>query len=209
MDLLAPGNDSVEKKLRELPKLGFQVVGAESKECSNIEEVFDTLALGNSRRKVTGTGMNARSSRSHTLFIIDLETKQLDGSLSNRRLNLVDLAGSERISKTGATGDTLKEAQKINLSLSTLGLVIQKLVKGDSNIPFRDSSLTKLLKESLGGNAKTCLICTISRKDEHIEETIQTLEFANRARAIKCKAKVNIQRSAEELEKIVSSSRNK
>lgn len=204
MDLLAPGKESVEKKLRELPKQGFQVVGAESIICETIEQVFDSLAMGNSRRKVCGTGMNARSSRSHTIFIIDMETSKPDGSVANRRLNLVDLAGSERISKTGATGDTLKEAQKINLSLTTLGMVISKLVKGDSNVPFRDSSLTKLLKESLGGNAKTCLICTMSMKDEHFEETVQTLEFANRARAIKCKAKVNVQRSAEELERIIN-----
>jgi len=135
-------------------------------------------------------------------------TNKPDGSVANRRLNLVDLAGSERISKTGATGDTLKEAQKINLSLTTLGMVISKLVKGDNNIPFRDSSLTKMLKESLGGNAKTCLICTLSRKAEHSEESLQTLEFAARARAIKSKAKVQVQRSAEELEKIVNSLKN-
>jgi len=203
MDLLAAGKESVEKKLREIPKKGFQVVGCESSECTDIEGVFNALALGNSRRKVSGTGLNARSSRSHTIFIMDMETELQDGSKASMRLNLVDLAGSERISKTGATGDTLKEAQKINLSLTTLGMVISKLVKGDANIPFRDSSLTKMLKESLGGNAKTCLICTLSKREEHIEESIQTLEFASRARAIKSKAKVNVVRSAEELEKII------
>jgi len=203
MDLLAAGKESVEKKLREIPKKGFQVVGCETAECHDIEEVFNALALGNSRRKVCGTGLNARSSRSHTIFILDMETEQPDGSRATMRLNLVDLAGSERISKTGATGDTLKEAQKINLSLTTLGMVISKLVKGDANIPFRDSSLTKMLKESLGGNAKTCLICTMSKREEHLEESIQTLEFASRARAIKSKAKVNVVRSAEELEKII------
>lgn len=129
------------------------------------------LALGNSRRKVAGTGLNLRSSRSHTLFILDMETIKSDQSCTKSTLNLVDLAGSERISKTGAEGTTLKEAQRINQSLSTLGLVISKLVKGDTNIPYRDSILTRLLKDSLGGNAKTCLICTMSRRADLAEET--------------------------------------
>mmetsp|Transcript_14404 Transcript_14404/g.11878 ORF Transcript_14404/g.11878 Transcript_14404/m.11878 type:complete len:175 (-) Transcript_14404:2156-2680(-) len=148
--------------------------------------------------------MNSRSSRSHTIFILDMETKKTDNSTTNSRLNLVDLAGSERISKTGAEGSTLKEAQKINKSLSTLGLVINKLVKNEINIPYRDSTLTKLLKDSLGGNAKTCLICTMSKRHDLIEETLQTLEFASRARAIKSKAKPNIVRSFEELEHIAN-----
>ena len=94
-----------------------------------------------------------------------------DGSKKNAKLNLVDLAGSERIAKTGASGKVLDEAKKINLSLTVLGRVIQALGEG-GNVPFRESTLTKLLKESLGGNSKTALLCTTSRKDCHLEETL-------------------------------------
>ena len=115
--------------------------------------------------------MNKDSSRSHSILVLEYNQINKDGSKKNARLNLVDLAGSERIAKTGATGKVLEEAKKINLSLTILGRVIQALGEG-TNVPFRESTLTKLLKESLGGNSKTALICTTSRADCHIEETI-------------------------------------
>lgn len=109
----------------------------------------------------------------------------LDGKTIFSKLNLVDLAGSEKLSKTGATGQTLKEAQKINLSLTTLGRCIKALTsKAGTHIPFRESKLTKILRESLGGNAKTSLICTASMKRVHLDETISTLKFAERAKHV-------------------------
>ena len=94
------------------------------------------------------------------------------------RLNLVDLAGSERINKTGATGQVLEEAKKINLSLTKLGICIKSLTDGSLHVPFRDSKLTFFLKDALGGNSKTTLICTASKQMVHLEESVQTLNFA-------------------------------
>ena len=116
--------------------------------------------------------MNERSSRSHTILVLEYKQWNEDGSVKQAKLNLVDLAGSERIGKTGASGKTLNEGKKINQSLSTLGRVIQALTVHDEHIPFRDSKLTHLLRESLGGNSKTTLICTISRKSAHYDESL-------------------------------------
>ncbi len=118
----------------------------------------------------------------------------LDGSSPIRvgKLNLVDLAGSERQSKTGASGDRLKEAAKINLSLTALGNVIASLVDGKStHIPYRDSKLTRLLQDSLGGNAKTMMLATLSPASYNYDETIGTLRYANRTKMIKNKPKIN------------------
>ena len=98
--------------------------------------------------------------------------------MKQAKLNLVDLAGSERIAKTGATGKTLEEAKKINLSLTTLGICIKNLTESKGHVPFRDSKLTFFLKESLGGNSKTTLVCTASKRGFHLEESVQTLKFA-------------------------------
>merc|ERR1712086_900052 len=108
------------------------------------------------------------------------------------KMNMVDLAGSERQAKTGSTGDRLKEATKINLSLSALGNVISALVDGkSSHIPYRDSKLTRLLQDSLGGNAKTIMVAAISPADYNYDETISTLRYASREKSIKNKPKVN------------------
>eukprot|EP00604_Paraphysomonas_vestita_P002850 CAMPEP_0174818366 /NCGR_PEP_ID=MMETSP1107-20130205/1032_1 /TAXON_ID=36770 /ORGANISM="Paraphysomonas vestita, Strain GFlagA" /LENGTH=592 /DNA_ID=CAMNT_0016030107 /DNA_START=633 /DNA_END=2411 /DNA_ORIENTATION=+ len=138
--------------------------------------------------------MNERSSRSHSCFTIKLEQKLVTELASgvtreqvvSAKLNLVDLAGSERASKTGATGSTLKEGAKINLSLMTLGTVINALAAGGSkgHIPYRDSQLTRLLQESLGGNAATIMIAAISPADYNYDETLGTLKYANRAKSI-------------------------
>lgn len=137
------------------------------------------------------TGMNARSSRSHTILVLEYNQVNKDGSTKSAKLNLVDLAGSERIGKTGATGKVLEEAKKINQSLTTLGMVITALGKGE-NVPFRSSKLTHLLKEGLGGNSKTTLICTSSRCAVHGEESVQSLQFAKRVKKIKNKAISNV-----------------
>jgi kinesin family protein 5 len=191
-------------KLREFPKLGMCVIGMTERFITEPEEVFECLSLGTTNRIVCATGQNTRSSRSHTVFIIVVEQKLADGSSKISKLNLVDLAGSEKLSKTGAKGQALKEAQNINLSLTTLGRCIKALTSSkDTHVPFRESKLTQILKESLGGNSKTSLLCTASGKLVHKEETLGTLAFAERAKRIKNKATSNVTRSAEELMEMV------
>lgn len=140
--------------------------------------------------------MNATSSRSHSIFTITIESSEMgeDGQEHYKvgKLHLVDLAGSERQSKTGATGDRLKEATKINLSLSALGNVISSLVdKRSTHIPYRDSKLTRLLQDSLGGNSLTLMIATLSPASYNYDETMSTLRYANRAKSIKNKPTIN------------------
>ena len=120
------------------------------------------------------------------------------------RLYLVDLAGSEKIDKTGAKGQTLEEAKKINLSLTTLGMVITALTdKSKKHIPYRESKLTRILSESLGGNSKTCLVITCSPHPYNVQETLSTLRFGTRARSIKNKAVVNREYTIPELKKLL------
>lgn len=173
---------------------------------------------GNAVRKVASTNMNEQSSRSHsvlTIKIVQKTTLQLEGGVIREKLvkatiNLVDLAGSERQSKTGATGSTLKEGSNINLSLMTLGTVINKLSEGGkAHIPYRDSKLTRLLQESLGGNSATVMIAAISPADYNYDETLGTLKYANRAKSIANAVTVNedqndrlIRNLKEEIEKL-------
>merc|ERR1712228_1019251 len=152
--------------------------------------------MGNKNRSVGATNMNAQSSRSHAIFTITIECSEKwpDKQQHFRvgKLHLVDLAGSERQTKTGATGQRLKEATKINLSLSTLGNVISALVDGkSSHVPYRDSKLTRLLQDSLGGNTKTVMVANIGPANYNYDETITTLRYANRAKNIKNKPRVN------------------
>ena len=192
-DLL--GKD-VKKKLdlKEHPEKGVYVAGLSSKCVHNRKELEHVMSIGSKNRSMGATLMNVDSSRSHCIFTIDIEmmTTAESGGIVSGRLNLVDLAGSERQSKTGATGDRLKEATKINLSLSALGNVISALVDGKSkHIPYRDSKLTRLLQSSLGGNTKTLMIACISPADNNYDETLSTLRYANRAKNIKNKPKIN------------------
>lgn len=154
------------------------------------------MEIGTQNRSVGATAMNKESSRSHCIFTVYMECSVSDDKGNERitagKLNLVDLAGSERQSKTQATGDRLKEATKINLSLSALGNVISALVDGKtSHIPYRDSKLTRLLQDSLGGNTKTIMITAISPSDFNYEETLSSLRYASRAKMIKNQPKVN------------------
>ena len=137
--------------------------------------------------------MNATSSRSHALFTVHIESMEDGDKVKGSKINLVDLAGSERQSKTEATGDRLKEGAKINLSLTALGNVINALVDGKKggHIPYRDSKLTRLLQDSLGGNTKTLMIASVSPADDNYDETLTTLRYAARARNIKNTPKVN------------------
>ena len=145
-------------ELKESTDTGVYVKGLTSAVVKSVEEIDSVLQKGKKNRSVGATLMNAGSSRSHSVFTIVIECEQGE-SIRVGKLNLVDLAGSERQSKTGATGNRLKEATKINLSLSALGNVISALVDGKSqHIPYRDSKLTRILQDSLGGNTKTVMV---------------------------------------------------
>jgi kinesin family member 3B len=159
----------------------------------NVNEIDHVMQAGKKNRSVGATLMNQTSSRSHSIFTIVIECADTTGDhIRVGKLNLVDLAGSERQSKTGATGDRLKEATKINLSLTALGNVISALVDGKSSyIPYRDSKLTRLLQNSLGGNAKTVMCANAGPADYNYDETLSTLRYANRAKNIKNKPKIN------------------
>ena len=159
----------------------------------NVNEIDHVMQAGKKNRSTGATLMNQTSSRSHSIFTIVIECAETKGDhIRVGKLNLVDLAGSERQGKTGATGDRLKEATKINLSLAALGNVISALVDGkSSHIPYRDSKLTRLLQNSLGGNAKTVMCANCGPADYNYDETLSTLRYANRAKNIKNKPKIN------------------
>jgi len=146
--------------------------------------VLDAFELGNSTRSVSATAMNATSSRSHMVLMVDVTTRTNGGAAVTGRLYLVDLAGSERVAKSGVTGQAMKEAQGINKSLSALGDVMEALDKGQGHIPFRNSKLTFLLQSALGGSARCMFIFNASPADGNSEETRCTFKFASRMRNI-------------------------
>lgn len=194
-DLLSK-DQSRRLELKERPDTGVYVKDLQSFVCKSVKEIEHVMNVGNQNRAVGATNMNEHSSRSHAIFIITIECSKpgADGENHIRvgKLNMVDLAGSERQTKTGATGERLKEATKINLSLSALGNVISALVDGKStHVPYRDSKLTRLLQDSLGGNARTVMVANIGPASYNFEETITTLRYANRAKNIKNKPKIN------------------
>lgn len=165
------------------------------------EEVLEIMKIGSDNRSIGATNMNEHSSRSHSIFIMTIHQNNIkDLSAKTGKLYLVDLAGSEKISKTGATGLTLEEAKTINKSLTTLGMVINSLTDGkSSHVPYRESKLTRVLQESLGGNSKTCLIITCSPSVYNDAETLSTLRFGLRAKKIKNKPKINKEVTTAEL----------
>ncbi|XP_065919368.1 kinesin-like protein KIF3B [Dysidea avara] len=183
-------------ELRERPDSGVYVEDLSSFVAKNVKEIERVMSVGNQNRSVGRTDMNEHSSRSHAIFIVTVECCKIgvDGKDHIRvgKLNLVDLAGSERQSKTGTTGERFKEATKINLSLSALGNVISALVDGkSSHIPYRDSKLTRLLQDSLGGNSKTCMVANVGPASYNYDETLTTIRYANRAKNIKNKPIIN------------------
>nr|XP_020024248.1 kinesin-like protein KIF17 isoform X2 [Castor canadensis] len=194
-DLL--GADTKQKlELKEHPEKGVYVRGLSMHTVHSVAQCERIMDTGWKNRSVGYTLMNKDSSRSHSIFTISIEIYAVDergkDHLRAGKLNLVDLAGSERQSKTGATGERLKEATKINLSLSALGNVISALVDGRSkHIPYRDSKLTRLLQDSLGGNTKTLMVACLSPADNNYDETLSTLRYANRAKNIKNKPRIN------------------
>ncbi|XP_055957716.1 kinesin-like protein KIF3B [Patella vulgata] len=194
-DLLSK-DQSKRLDLKERPDTGIYVKDLSSFVTKSVKEIEHVMHVGNQNRSVGATNMNAHSSRSHAIFIVTVECSEIGVDNENHirvgKLNMVDLAGSERQAKTGATGDRLKEATKINLSLSALSNVISALVDGKStHIPYRDSKLTRLLQDSLGGNARTVMVANIGPASYNCDETLTTLRYANRAKNIKNKPKIN------------------
>ncbi|XP_024083610.1 kinesin-like protein KIF3A isoform X2 [Cimex lectularius] len=194
-DLLT-SNSSASLEVKERPDVGVFIKNLTTYVVNNADDMDRIMTIGNKNRVVGATAMNIESSRSHAIFTITVETSVL--GIDNQhhvkmgRLHLVDLAGSERQSKTGAVGQRLKEATKINLSLSTLGNVISALVDGKcTHIPYRNSKLTRILQDSLGGNAKTVMCATIGPASYNYDETISTLRYASRAKNICNRARVN------------------
>ncbi|XP_075777289.1 kinesin-like protein KIF13A isoform X6 [Pelodiscus sinensis] len=219
-DLLDPKGSRQSLKVREHKVLGPYVDGLSQLAVTNFEDIESLMSEGNKSRTVAATNMNEESSRSHAVFNIVVTQTLYDLQSGNSgekvsKVSLVDLAGSERVSKTGAAGERLKEGSNINKSLSTLGLVISSLAdqaagKGKNKfVPYRDSVLTWLLKDNLGGNSQTAMIATISPAADNYEETLSTLRYADRAKRIVNHAVVNedpnarvIRELREEVEKL-------
>ncbi|KAF2881289.1 hypothetical protein ILUMI_24889 [Ignelater luminosus] len=186
-------NEKLE--IRERVDVGVYVRGLTGFTVDSINAINELLQLGNSTRKTRATLMNNLSSRSHTIFTITIETKDREHNKTTvAKLNLVDLAGSERLKRTEATGIGLKEASNINQSLFVLSNVISALVEEKcTHVPYRNSKLTRLLQDSLGGNSKTAIITTISPNENDYDESLCTLRYASRAKLIKNHVRLNIQ----------------
>ncbi|KAI3934891.1 hypothetical protein MKW92_049704 [Papaver armeniacum] len=189
-----------EKQKKQLPlmedgKGGVLVRGLEEEIVTNTSEIFTLLERGSAKRRTAETLLNKQSSRSHSLFSITIHIKETtpegEELIKCGKLNLVDLAGSENICRSGAREGRAREAGEINKSLLTLGRVINALVEHLGHIPYRDSKLTRLLRDSLGGRTKTCIIATVSPAVHCLEETLSTLDYAHRAKNIKNKPEVN------------------
>ena len=196
----------VNLNIREDSIKGIYVDGTSERYVGSPSDVLALLEMGSANRAQAATNMNEHSSRSHSIFILTInQTNKKEGFSKIGKLYLVDLAGSEKISKTGATGHTLEEAKIINKSLTTLGRVINNLTDGKStHIPYRESKLTRVLQESLGGNSKTCLIITCSPSIYNESESLSTLRFGERAKKIKNKPKINKEITVAELQKLVT-----
>uniref|UniRef100_A0A665VQZ6 Kinesin-like protein n=1 Tax=Echeneis naucrates TaxID=173247 RepID=A0A665VQZ6_ECHNA len=197
-DLLSPSEDVSERlQLFDDPrnKRGVVVKGLEEVTVHNKDEVYQILERGAAKRRTASTLMNAYSSRSHSVFSVTIHMKEitLDGEelVKIGKLNLVDLAGSENIGRSGAVDKRAREAGNINQSLLTLGRVITALVEKRPHVPYRESKLTRILQDSLGGRTKTSIIATVSPSSSNLEETLSTLEYASRAKNIMNKPEVN------------------
>uniref|UniRef100_A0A8C4MYQ0 plus-end-directed kinesin ATPase n=1 Tax=Equus asinus asinus TaxID=83772 RepID=A0A8C4MYQ0_EQUAS len=202
-DLLNPKNKG-NLRVREHPLLGPYVEDLSKLAVTSYTDIADLMDAGNKARTVAATNMNETSSRSHAVFTIVFTQKKHDTetNLSTEKvskISLVDLAGSERADSTGAKGTRLKEGANINKSLTTLGKVISALAEVVSSkkkkktdfIPYRDSVLTWLLRENLGGNSRTAMVAALSPADINYDETLSTLRYADRAKQIKCNAVIN------------------
>ncbi|XP_077462838.1 kinesin-like protein KIF1A isoform X8 [Stigmatopora argus] len=207
-DLLNPKNKG-NLRVREHPLMGPYVEDLSKLAVTDYNDIQDLMDSGNKARTVAATNMNETSSRSHAVFNIIFTQKRHDADSENTsekvsKISLVDLAGSERADSTGAKGTRLKEGANINKSLTTLGKVISALAEVDSgsnknkkkkkvesHIPYRDSVLTWLLRENLGGNSRTAMVAALSPADINYDETLSTLRYADRAKQIRCNAVIN------------------
>lgn len=181
-DLIEPANANLQ--ISDSPAGGIHVKNLSWHLVCDLAEVYALIDRGNRNRAVASTNCNKASSRSHSLFMVQVINTR-GGEVRRGHLCLVDLAGSEKVSKTRATGETLEEAKSINRSLSALGMVINALTEGNrAHVPYRDSKLTRILQNSLGGNARTSLIVHCSSSEFHLNETLSTLRFGTRAKAV-------------------------
>ncbi|DAZ97813.1 TPA: hypothetical protein N0F65_002483 [Lagenidium giganteum] len=209
-DLLDPYKSKVNLQVREDAQRGIFVEGMTEICVTSDDELLSTMRDGAANRAVAATGMNEGSSRSHSVFMVTLYQRNLENQATKTgKLFLVDLAGSEMVRKTGASGKQLEEAKTINKSLSALGMVINALTDPNVNhVPYRDSKLTRVLQESIGGNSRTALIINVSPSSFNTSETLSTLRFGHRAKSIKNKAVVNEQRSVEEYKVLLAKAEN-
>ena len=197
MDLLEPS--SINLHVREDIKKGVYVEGLQEDVVGSYRDMIHLIQKGGKNRHVGATALNRESSRSHSVLTTIIESKSMSHTgvwnMKTSRFHIIDLAGSERSKNTDAVGERLKEAGMINKSLSALGNVINSLVdlsEGKSrHVPYRDSKLTFILRDSLGGNSRTVIIANISPSSVNMGETLSTLEFARRAKQIKNRAVVN------------------
>ncbi|PRW51062.1 125 kDa kinesin-related -like [Chlorella sorokiniana] len=193
-DLLTVGADVPKVRIME-DRGGTALAGIEESIVKSSKEIFALLEQGSAKRRTAETLLNKQSSRSHSVFIVTVSVREVtpegDEVIRVGKLYLVDLAGSENITRSGAVEQRAKEAGNINKSLLTLGRVITALVEGQGHVPYRDSKLTRLLRDSLGGKTKTCIIATIAPTVLCQEETLSTLDYAHRAKNIKNKPEVN------------------
>ncbi|XP_075063877.1 kinesin-like protein KIF7 [Mixophyes fleayi] len=219
-DLLEVQTSSKDILIREDDKGNIVLCGVKETEVEGLDEVLSLLEMGNTAKHTGATQVNTHSSRSHTVFTVTMEQRRGAGRVTritngedgpvlaigqhlSSKFHFVDLAGSERILKTGNTGERLKESIQINTGLLALGNVISALgdpKRKSSHIPYRDSKITRILKDSLGGNAKTVMISCISPSASDFDETLNTLNYANRAQNIKNKATVNCKKDADRVE---------
>ncbi|KAI9159555.1 hypothetical protein H9P43_008895 [Blastocladiella emersonii ATCC 22665] len=201
-DLLDDSRDA--KRLEDLPKVTLRETGEEQIHLQNLhahpvvseEEALNWLFMGDTNKMIAETPSNPASSRSHCLFILTVTSREAGSEVVRKaKLHLVDLAGSERVAKTGIDGTLLKEAKSINLSLHFLEHVIvalhEKALGKRSHVPYRNSMMTSILRDSLGGNCKTCMIATLATEDHLIEESISTCRFAQRVALINNRVSVN------------------
>lgn len=196
MDLLYKGAKGSEPPRLDIKKDAVKgtvsVTGAVKTEVTSAQQLMATIEGGLKNRHVASTKMNFESSRSHLIISITIEATNLQTqNVTSGKLSFVDLAGSERVKKSGSTGELLKEAQAINLSLSALGDVISALSSGSQHIPYRNHKLTMLMSDSLGGNAKTLMFVNVSPTDANLEETQSSLQYAMRVRTIKNEVRVS------------------
>jgi hypothetical protein len=223
IDLFDCNREALKKlKIHEDPNGGIYITGVTLQRVESVEETLSCLKQGALSRTVGSTNMNAQSSRSHAIFTLQVSQQRpiktpvssdgggggvaqyeiSDWENLSAKFHFVDLAGSERLKRTGATGERAKEGISINCGLLALGNVISALgdkAKKGAHVPYRDSKLTRLLQDSLGGNSRTLMVACVSPTDRDFMETLNTLKYANRARNIKNKVSVNQDKTSQQL----------